>query len=248
MNQFEMKFQYILQISYYPTLHSKIIDFVANTKLNARSLRAEYFNMASGHGGAVIRNHCYTAPRHPRTDKPATINERARSTLEIEPFEGHGLSTLSEDKPPSSRRHKRHNQGHKPKLSVRDSLSQSLRELDDVDEEHFYDHLLTLKNEHRKTLKAVEKLYYSEKDRQDSGFQLDSRTKIAVSDYDESSIPKQFPLRDYDPFIEATEDEEKENTHIAARPEDHIRDMSMRDERTIEHKENEGRDIYLITG
>ena len=200
--------------------------------------------MASGHEGAVIRNSCYTAPRHPRTDKPATINERARSSLEIEPLEGLGLSSLSEGNTPSSRRHKRHHQGHKPKLSVRDSLSQSLRELDDVGEEHFYDHLLALKNEHKKTLKAVEKLYYSEKDRQGSGFQLDSRTKLAVSDYDGFSIPKQFPLRDYDPFIETTEDQEKDNTHIPVRPEDHIRDMSVRDERTIEDKENEGMETF----
>ena len=199
----------------------------------------EQFNMASSHGAAVTRNHCYTAPRHPRTDKPATINERTRSSLENETLEGHGLS---EDKPPSSRRQNRHHQGHKPKMSVRESLSQSLRELDDVDEEHFYDHLLALKNEHKKTLKAVEKLYYSEKDKYDSGFELDSSTKIAVNDYDESRIPKQFPLRNYDPFKEATEDEEKENTSIPVRPEDHIRDMSVRDERTMEDKENEGID------
>lgn len=229
-------------VSCYPTLHSKILDFVANTKLG-RYDRAPYFNMASGHGGAVIRNNCYTAPRHPRTDKPATINERARSSSEVESLEGLGLSSLSEDKSPSSRRHRRHHQGHKPKLSVRDSLSQSLRELDDVGEEHFYDHLLALKNEHKKTLKAVEKLYYSEKDRQDFGFQLDSRTKLAVDDYDGSSIPKQFPLRDYDPFIETKEDQEKGNTsiHIPVRPQDHIRDMSVRDEETTEDKENEGR-------
>jgi len=198
--------------------------------------------MASGHAGAVTRNHCYTAPRHPRTGKPATINERARSSLEIEPLEGLELSTLSEEKPPSSRKHKRHHQGQKPILSVRDSLSQSLRELDDVDEEHFYDHLLALKNEHKKTLKAVEKLYYSEKDRQDSGFKLDSTTKIAVSGYDESRIRKQFPLRDYDPLTETTEDDKKDDTHIPVRPEDHIRDMSVRDERTTEDKENEGRE------
>ena len=246
-NQFEIKISKHLRVPSYPTPQSKIFDFVANTKLDARrSLRAPYFNMASGHRGAVTRNHCYTAPRHPRTDKPATINERARSSLETEPPEGLGLNTLSEDKPPSSRRHKRHHQGHKPKLSVRDSLSHSLRELDDVDQEHFYDHLLALKNEHKKTLKAVEKLYYSEKDRQDLGFQLDSRTKIAVSDYDESSIPKQFPLRDYDPFIDTTEDEEKDITHIPVRPEDHIRDMSVRDERTTEDKENQGKETFSL--
>ena len=198
--------------------------------------------MASRHGGAVIRSHCYTAPRHPKTDKPATINERTRSSLENEPPEDRGFNGLSENKPPSSRRHKRHHEGHKPKLSVRESLSQSLRELDDVDEDHFYEHLLALKNEHKKTLKAVEKLYYSEKEKNESGFELDSRTKIAVNDYEESRIPKQFPLRDYDPVIGATEDEEKENTDIPIRPEDHIRDMSVRDDRKLEDKENEGND------
>lgn len=193
-----------------------------------------------------MRNLCYTPPRHPRTDKPATINERARSSLENELLEGLGLNTLREDKPSSSRRHKRHQQAHKPKLSVRDSLSQSLRELDDVDEEHFYDHLLALKNEHKKTLKAVEKLYYLEKDRQDSGFQLDPKTKITVSDYDESSIPRKFPLRDYDPFSETPEDEEKDDTHIPVRPEDHVRDMSVRDERTTEDKENDGKETFPL--
>lgn len=196
--------------------------------------------MASIHGAAVTRNLCYTAPRHPRTDKPATENERARSSLEAEPLEGYGLTGFSEGKPPSSRRHKKNHQGHKPKLSVRESLSQSLRELDDVDEDNFYDHLLALKNEHKKTLKSLEKLYYSEKDKQDSGFELDSRTKIAVRDFDESRIQEQFPLRDYNPFEEVTDSEGKQEAEISVRPEDHVRDMSVRDERTIEDEENEG--------
>lgn len=241
------KFQNVLQFLVtlpYKVRYLTLLPTQDSTLDGRYELHTSISMMASGHGGAVMRNLCYTPPRHPGTVKPATINERARSSLETEPLEGLGLNTLSEDKPPSSRRHKRHHQGHKPKLSVRDSLSQSLRELDDVDEEHFYDHLLALKNEHKKTLKAVEKLYYSEKDRQDSGFQLDPRTRITVSDYDESSIPKNFPLRDYDPILEMTEDEEKDDTNVPVRPEDHVRDLSVRDERTTEDKENEGRENF----
>ncbi|RMX39851.1 hypothetical protein pdam_00013455 [Pocillopora damicornis] len=152
--------------------------------------------MASNHGTAVIKNLCYTAPRHPRTNKPATENERARSSLEAEPLENDGLSDFSERKLPSSRRHKKHHQGHKTKVSVRESLSHSLRELDGVDEENFYEHLLALKNEHKKSLKALEKLYYSEKDKRDHGFELDSKTKIAVRDFDDSRVQEHFPLRD----------------------------------------------------
>ena len=196
--------------------------------------------MASGHGGSVMRNHCYTAPRHPRTNKPATENERTRSSLEAEAPEDRQLKGFGDDRPPSSRRHKRHHQGHKPKRSVRESLSDSLRELDDVDEEHFYEHLLALKNEHKKTLKAVEKLYYTEKDKHHSGFDLDSMTKISVKDLDESRIPEQFPLHGYDPFKETTEEEEKENAKIIVKPEDHVKDMSMRDESRMQEKEYEG--------
>lgn len=208
-----------------------------NTKPQ-RLLRTQ-FNMASGHGVSVMKNLCYTAPRHPRTNKPATENERTRSSLEVEQPESQGLKVLDDNRPPSSRRHKRHSQGYKPKRSVRESLSDSLRELDGVDEENFYEHLLALKNEHKKTLKAVEKLYYSEKDKRDSGFSLDSRTRIAVDDFEESRIPGQFPLEDYDPFKAATEGG-KEKFEIPFRSEDHIKDMSVRDETKIEDEENEG--------
>lgn len=201
------------------------------------------FNMASNHGTTVIKNLCYTAPRHPRTNKPATENERARSSLEAEPLENDGLSDFSERKLPSSRRHKKHHQGHKTKVSVRESLSHSLRELDGVDEENFYEHLLALKNEHKKSLKALEKLYYSEKDKRDNGFELDSKTKIAVRDFDESRVQEHFPLRDYNPFLRAEENDEKEGTAISVRPEDCIRDMSIREHRTKEDKENEGNNI-----
>ena len=201
--------------------------------------------MASIHAGSVMRNLCYTAPRHPSTDKPATENERIRNSLEAEPPDDYGLEVLS-DRPPSSRRHKRHHQGHKPKRSVRESLSESLRELDDVDEEHFYEHLLALKNEHKKTLKSVEKLYYSEKDKHHSGFQLDSRTKIAVDDFDESRISEQFPLHHYNPFRENTEIDGKENIEIPVVPEDHVKDMSVRGESRMEHKESEGKNNYFL--
>ena len=186
-----------------------------------------------------MKNLCYTAPRHPRTNKPATENERTRSSLEVEQPESQGLKVMDDNRPPSSRRHKRHSQGHKQKRSVRESLSDSLRDLGDVDEDNFYEHLLALKNEHKKTLKAIEKLYYSEKDKRHSGFSLDSRTMIAADDFDESRIPGQFPLEDFDPFKEATNDG-KENFEIPFRSEDHIKDMSVRDERKIEDEENEG--------
>lgn len=61
-----------------------------------------------------------------------------------------------------------------------------------------------------------------------------------MRDFDESRVQEHFPLRDYNPFTGAEESDEKEDTAISVRPEDYIRDMSIRDERTIEDKENEG--------
>ena len=202
--------------------------------------------MASGHGASVMKNLCYSGPRHPRTNKPATQNERTTVSLAEEPAENEELRTFDGERPPSSRRNKRHHHVHKAKRSVRDSLSDSFRELDDVDEENFYEHLLTLKNEHKKTLKAVEKLYYSEKDKLESAFDLDPRTKISENHFDGSRIPEQFPLNGYDPFQEReTAIDEKEHFERSVTPKDHIRDMSVRDEaRAVEHKDNEGNMLY----
>lgn len=187
-----------------------------------------------------MRNLCYKAPRHPRTELPATTNERTRTSLEAEQPANYGLEVNGDNRPSSSRSHKRHHKGHKPKLSVRESLSESLRELDDVDEEHFYQHLLALKNEHKKTLKAVEKLYYTEKDRHLAGFELDSRTKIGLGDFDERRIPQHFPLHDYNPFEERDKDKREGNIEIPVMPKDLVKDMSVKDQRKIEDKENEG--------
>lgn len=161
--------------------------------------------------------------------------------MEVEPPESQELRSMDGSSPSSSRRTKRRHQGHKPKRSVRDSLSDSFRELKDVDEEHFYEHLLALKNEHKKTLKTLEKLYYSEKDKLQSGhgFDLDSRTRISVDDLDESRIHGKVSSDVYDPFHETVTDR-KGNFEMSVRPQDHIRDMSVRDETTaVDHEENE---------
>lgn len=54
--------------------------------------------MVLGYGGVVMRNFCYIFFRYFGMVKLVIINERVRSFLEIELFEGFGLNILSEDK------------------------------------------------------------------------------------------------------------------------------------------------------
>ena len=194
-----------------------------------------------------MKNLCYTAPRHPGSDKPATENERPGKCIEADGIENEVLRTPTHDKRPSSRKSKR---------SVRESFSQSLRDLEDVDESEFYDHLLTLKNEHKRTLKAVEKIYYSELGKRRSGFELDTGTTIAVNDYVEKVPPEaeEIPLDSFghsvDNFNPAVVDfrnyaKEHSRGDLPHRPKDHVRDMSIGNGETELNKENEGRFLTL---
>lgn len=180
--------------------------------------------MATSHGITVVKNLCYTAPRKPKTKLPATENERTDRGISLELSEG-------EERPTSSR--SRGTKVHTPKAMV-----ESLKELQSMDEKDFYRHLLSLKKEHKKTLKTVEKAYYSELGKQRSGFDLDENTRISVEDGEQMRkfATEKFIRDDYDPY-EVGYQELLESDLLPAT--DLVRDMSARKQE--ENKENQGR-------
>lgn len=185
--------------------------------------------MATIHGLSVVKNHCYVAPRHPKTNKPATENERPGQSLETDERE----SERMEEREHSSSSRRRHKSRHRKKrCSAREALSRSLQELEGVDEGKFYERLVKLRNEHKKTLKTVETLYYGELEKQRAGFQLDSKTRIALDEDDPKTAYKEYDPGDYNPFEKDSDDGDqgKENWPVASRAVDHVRDMSSREE------------------
>ena len=74
--------------------------------------------------------------------------------------------------------------------------------------------------------------------------ELDSWTKIGLGDFDERRIPQHFPLHDYNPFEERDKDKREEHIEIPVMPKDLVKDMSVKDQRKIEDKENEGKNYY----
>ena len=136
-------------------------------------------------------------------------------------FEENGFS--------SSRRSHKHGKGRKKRSSAREALSRSLQELEGVGEEDFYDRLVQLRNEHKKTLKNVEKLYYGELEKQRAGFQLDSQTRITVDDEPRMAY-KTYDPGNYNPFEEDAGLDEKDTIVASRSPVDHVKDMSTTDE------------------
>ena len=201
--------------------------------------------MATTHGFSVIKNQCYTAPRHPKTNKPATEDERSlSSSLQSDGFnEDHGENCGRKDK--SFKRSKRDKEALKRSLRAeRNALAQSLIDMS-VDDEDFYKNLLSLKGEHKKSLKMIERMYYTQLEKERHGFDLDGNTRISL-DYvskrpQTKSVPEFYnpPEKEWSENVDDTEETSSRISFSAA--EDHVKDMSGRDYGPPYNKENEGR-------
>jgi len=188
-------------------LVSKVLDF----------LHCFSVDMATSHGATVVKNLCYSAPRKPKTKLPASENER---TI---PNSNDDYEDLNEKR---SSRHEKGIKIHTPK-SMRDSL----KELQTLDEKDFYKHLLALKKEHKRTLKTVEKMYYSEMQKQRSGFDLDHETRITIED---DSLVKRAAKTtipdDYNPYDVGYEELLQSDLLPAS---DLVRDMSVKENQQL---------------
>ncbi|XP_028398892.1 protein FAM161B-like [Dendronephthya gigantea] len=114
--------------------------------------------MATTHAFAVVKNNCYKAPRLSNTDMPASMKEINEQTSFSQSSEGDEVSL--DDR---NRRKTRSSTGRKRHINKgRDKFIQSFEAGDDVSEEQFYENLLKLREEHKKTLKFLETKYYNE--------------------------------------------------------------------------------------
>ena len=112
-------------------------------------------NMATTHALTVVKNNCYKAPRLSNTDLPASmkeINERDSFSHCSEVSE-ESLDDLKRTKSRTSHRHTNRS---------RNKYIQNYEREDGVSEEQFYDNLMNLREEHKKTLKLLETRYYDE--------------------------------------------------------------------------------------
>lgn len=125
--------------------------------------------MATSHAISVVKSHCYTAPRISNTDRPATAKELSREQRK------HGLrhkdevigqqndvSTRNSSRTATAGRYASHDK-HQGQGS---SLNYETREA--VSEEQFYQNLMKLKEEHKKSLRLLETKYYDELRNQNS--------------------------------------------------------------------------------
>lgn len=114
--------------------------------------------MATTHALAVVKNNCYKAPRLSNTDMPASMKEINEQTSFSQNYEGE--EGYLDDR---ERTKTRTSTGRKRQLNkARDEFIQSFEAGDDVREEQFYENLLKLREEHKKTLKFLETKYYEE--------------------------------------------------------------------------------------
>ena len=203
--------------------------------------------MATRHEISVVKNQCYKAPRHPKTDKPATENERPQSSLQSDGnLEDHDANSSRKERS-SSRRSKRDKESLKRSLRAeRNALAQSLIDMS-ADDEDFYKNLLSLKNEHRKSLKTIERMYYTQLEKEHLGFDLDDNTRISIGYVadkpHEKAIPDGYdPLgKDWSESNDVKRNAEQSDSRVSfSPPEDHVKDMSDRNYRLTENKENEG--------
>ncbi|XP_032237239.2 protein FAM161B [Nematostella vectensis] len=175
--------------------------------------------MATTHGITAVKNLCYTAPRKPKSKIPATENERIHRTLDLDVSEGDGNAS-------SGRKIRSSNSGGS-KIQTPKSIRDSLKQLQTADQADFYKHLVALKKEQKRTLKTVEKMYYSELEKQRSGFDLDENTRISLDYEPQLDIPHH---ESFDPFEKGYKDEYIEGTQQPRSPvRDFLRDMSSRE-------------------
>lgn len=116
--------------------------------------------MATTHAISVVKNHCYTAPRISKTDRPATTLDLNQGQIKRD--YGQKTEATDEESEVSTRMPTRtvtvSNHAH-PKHR---NTSLSYEQGDAISEEQFYQNLMSLKEEHKKTLKLLETRYYEE--------------------------------------------------------------------------------------
>ena len=136
--------------------------------------------MATTHALTVVKNNCYKAPRLSNTSLPASMKEIKEHHSFSQSSEGGEESgdSLNRTKTPTSsgRRHINKNKN-------RHRFIQSYEKEDGVSEEQFYENLIKLREEHKKTLKLLETRYHNELKKQ-SGFQWDGFQKgLGLQEY-----------------------------------------------------------------
>ena len=122
--------------------------------------------MATAHHLSVIANSCVKPPVNPDTGLSATLNERSsfdmRHTWDgcTEDYEGNQQGWQTEEGVANLNGGGHTSNGSLGLFRTTDSMIQGLTsELGNVSDEAFYQKLLDLKNEHKKTLHMCEKLY-----------------------------------------------------------------------------------------
>ena len=125
--------------------------------------------MATTHALTVVKNNCYKAPRLSNTGLPASMKEIKEDHSFSQSSEGGEQSdddlNRTKTRTSSGRRHINKNKN-------RHKFIQSYEKEDGVSEEQFYENLIKLREEHKKTLKLLETRYHNELKKQ-SGFQWD---------------------------------------------------------------------------
>ena len=124
-------------------------------------------NMATTHALTVVKNNCYKAPRLSNTDLPSSmkeIEEKDSFSHNFEVNEG-SLDDLKPTKTRTSTNRRHSNRS-------RNKHIQNYEKEDGVSEEQFYENLINLREEHKKTLKLLETRYYNELKKQ-TNFQWD---------------------------------------------------------------------------
>lgn len=122
--------------------------------------------MATSHAISVVKSHCYTAPRISNTDRPATAKELSREQRkrsvrhkdEVIDWHNDVLTRNSSRTETDVGRYARHDQDSSLNYETQDAVS----------EEQFYQNLVKLKEEHKKSLKLLETKYYDELRNQNS--------------------------------------------------------------------------------
>ena len=114
--------------------------------------------MATTHALTVVKNNCYKAPRFSNTDLPASMKEieEKDSFSHNSEVSEESLDDLKRTKTRTYRTNRRHTNRSLNKCI------QNYEKEDGVSEEQFYENLIKLREEHKKTLKLLETKYYNE--------------------------------------------------------------------------------------
>ena len=175
--------------------------------------------MATTHALTVVKNNCYKAPRVSNTNLPASMKEikeqDAFSQNSHDSEDNFDHSKIEKNRTSTDRRHINKSRNNK---------IQRYEKADGVSEEQFYENLMKLREEHKRTLKLLETRYYNELEKQNS-FQWNGFEKgVGLQEYNcmNSSLTDMKA-----PSVKPSHD--SQGTHQArpkSPPQDFIRDLS----------------------